>query len=113
MSAFYPNINIIAMSLLETCPNEYDVCVAQTQRLPLVKLVMLCFFLLDMFDKTRSGRIDLFGFSALWDFMQRWKALFQQFDRDRSGCISSTELHQGNVVIRDETVMRARGKQLK
>lgn len=50
--------------------------------------------MINMFDKTRSGRIDLFGFSALWDFMQRWKALFQQYDRDRSGCISSTELHQ-------------------
>ncbi|XP_074542207.1 peflin [Halichoeres trimaculatus] len=53
-----------------------------------------CLMMINMFDKTRSGRIDLFGFSALWDFMQRWKALFQQFDRDRSGCISSAELHQ-------------------
>lgn len=48
-----------------------------------------------MFDKTRSGRIDAFGFSALWDFMQRWRALFQQYDRDRSGCISAMELQQG------------------
>lgn len=55
---------------------------------------VLCFSL-DMFDKTRSGRIDMFGFSALWDFMQRWRALFQQYDRDRSGSISGTELHQG------------------
>lgn len=53
------------------------------------------YFLLDMFDKTRSGQIDLFGFSALWDFMQRWRALFQQFDRDRSGTINGTELQQG------------------
>lgn len=52
-------------------------------------------FLLDMFDKTRTGRMDLFGFSALWDYMQRWRALFQQYDRDRSGCISGMELHQG------------------
>lgn len=50
--------------------------------------------MINMFDKTRSGRIDLFGFSALWDFMQRWRALFQQYDRDRSGSISGTELHQ-------------------
>lgn len=53
-----------------------------------------CLMMINMFDKTRSGRIDAYGFSALWDFMQRWRALFQQYDRDRSGCISSTELHQ-------------------
>lgn len=50
--------------------------------------------MINMFDKTRSGRMDLFGFSALWDFMQRWRALFQQYDRDRSGTINGTELHQ-------------------
>lgn len=55
-------------------------------------------FLSDMFDKTRSGRMDLYGFSALWDFMQRWRALFQHYDRDRSGCISSMELQQGIAV---------------
>ncbi|XP_037651511.1 peflin [Sebastes umbrosus] len=53
-----------------------------------------CLMMINMFDKTRSGRMDLFGFSALWDFMQRWRALFQQYDRDRSGTISGTELHQ-------------------
>lgn len=59
------------------------------------KCAALLFFLLDMFDKTRTGRIDLLGFSALWDFMQRWRALFQQYDRDRSGSISGMELQQG------------------
>ncbi|XP_020788349.1 peflin [Boleophthalmus pectinirostris] len=53
-----------------------------------------CLMMINMFDKTKTGRIDMFGFSALWDFMQRWRALFQQYDRDRSGCISGTELHQ-------------------
>lgn len=59
----------------------------------------LFFFMLDMFDKTRSGQIDLFGFSALWDFMQRWRALFQQYDRDHSGTISGAELHQGDKLL--------------
>lgn len=53
-----------------------------------------CLMMINMFDKTRSGRMDLFGFSALWEFMQRWRALFQHYDRDRSGCISGAELHQ-------------------
>ncbi|KAM9738127.1 peflin [Menidia menidia] len=53
-----------------------------------------CLMMINMFDKTRSGRIDVLGFSALWDFMQRWRALFQQYDRDRSGSISGSELHQ-------------------
>uniref|UniRef100_A0A3Q0QXF9 Peflin n=1 Tax=Amphilophus citrinellus TaxID=61819 RepID=A0A3Q0QXF9_AMPCI len=53
-----------------------------------------CLMMINMFDKTRSGQIDLFGFSALWDFLQRWRALFQQFDRDRSGTISGAELQQ-------------------
>ncbi|KAJ8402881.1 hypothetical protein AAFF_G00361950 [Aldrovandia affinis] len=54
----------------------------------------LCVFGPDMFDKTRSGRMDVFGFSALWVFMQQWRAIFQQYDRDRSGSISGNELHQ-------------------
>lgn len=48
-----------------------------------------------MFDKTKSGRIDVYGFSALWKFIQQWKNLFQQYDRDCSGSISYTELQQG------------------
>ncbi|XP_061596981.1 peflin [Cololabis saira] len=53
-----------------------------------------CLMMINMFDKTRTGRIDLFGFSALWEFMQQWRVLFQQYDRDRSGSISGMELHQ-------------------
>ncbi|XP_068603791.1 peflin [Brachionichthys hirsutus] len=56
-----------------------------------------CLMMINMFDKTRTGRIDLFGFSALWDFMQRWRALFQQYDRDQSGSISGVELQQALV----------------
>ena len=54
-----------------------------------------------MFDKTKSGRIDVYGFSALWKFIQQWKNLFQQYDRDRSGSISYTELQQGEGRGRD------------
>ncbi|TSK31422.1 Peflin [Bagarius yarrelli] len=53
-----------------------------------------CMMMINMFDKTKTGRIDLFGFSALWQFLQQWRAIFHQFDRDRSGSINSNELHQ-------------------
>lgn len=82
--------------------NTLDICAAFHKTEPralcepcLSPMCCILFFLLDMFDKTRSGRMDLFGFSALWDFMQRWRALFQQYDRDRSGSISGMELQQG------------------
>ncbi|XP_006031307.1 peflin [Alligator sinensis] len=53
-----------------------------------------CLMMINMFDKTKSGRIDLFGFSALWRFIQQWKNLFQQYDRDHSGSINFSELQQ-------------------
>ncbi|KAM8787888.1 peflin isoform 1-T1 [Rhynchonycteris naso] len=53
-----------------------------------------CLMMINMFDKTKSGRIDVYGFSALLKFIQRWKNLFQQYDRDHSGSISHTELQQ-------------------
>ncbi|XP_004850882.2 peflin isoform X2 [Heterocephalus glaber] len=54
-----------------------------------------CLMMINMFDKTKSGHIDVYGFSALWKFIQQWKNLFQQYDRDHSGSISYTELQQG------------------
>ncbi|XP_077338072.1 peflin [Lithobates pipiens] len=53
-----------------------------------------CTMMLNMFDRGQSGKIDLYGFSALWTYLQQWKSLFQQYDRDRSGSISYAELHQ-------------------
>ena len=37
----------------------------------------------------------MYGFSALLRFIQQWKNLFQQYDRDQSGSISFSELQQG------------------
>lgn len=39
--------------------------------------------------------MDVYGFSALLRFIQQWKNLFQQYDRDQSGSISFSELQQG------------------
>uniref|UniRef100_A0A8U7NT96 Peflin n=1 Tax=Corvus moneduloides TaxID=1196302 RepID=A0A8U7NT96_CORMO len=53
-----------------------------------------CLLMINMFDKTRSGRIDVYGFSALLRFIQQWRSLFQQYDTDQSGSISFSELQQ-------------------
>ncbi|XP_061453506.1 peflin isoform X2 [Rhineura floridana] len=53
-----------------------------------------CLMMMNMFDKTKGGRMDLYGFSALWRFIQQWRNLFQQYDRDGSGSINCNELHQ-------------------
>ncbi|NXP14372.1 PEF1 protein, partial [Thinocorus orbignyianus] len=53
-----------------------------------------CLLMINTFDKTRSGRIDVYGFSALMRFIQQWKNLFQQYDRDQSGSIGFSELQQ-------------------
>ncbi|XP_068015396.1 peflin [Melanerpes formicivorus] len=53
-----------------------------------------CTLMINMFDRSRSGRIDVYGFSALLRFIQQWRSLFQQYDRDQSGSISLHELQQ-------------------
>ncbi|XP_067167639.1 peflin isoform X2 [Apteryx mantelli] len=53
-----------------------------------------CMLMLNMFDKTGSGRMDVYGFSALLRFIQQWRNLFQQYDRDQSGSVSFSELQQ-------------------
>ncbi|NXA69965.1 PEF1 protein, partial [Mohoua ochrocephala] len=58
-----------------------------------------CLLMINMFDKTRSGRIDVYGFSALLRFIQQWRSLFQQYDRDQSGSISFSELQQGGIQL--------------
>lgn len=58
---------------------------------------MIEFSILGMFDRDRSGQIDLNEFQALWTYIHQWKAVFDQFDRDRSGSIDVNELNNGKI----------------
>jgi Ca2+-binding EF-hand superfamily protein len=55
--------------------------------------VETCRLMIGMFDRDRSGQIDLTEFQGLWTYIQQWKAVFEQYDRDRSGSIDANELH--------------------
>lgn len=52
-----------------------------------------CRLMIGMFDRDRSGQIDLNEFQALWTYIHQWKGIFDQFDRDRSGSIDAIELN--------------------
>ncbi|XP_076453957.1 sorcin-like isoform X1 [Babylonia areolata] len=51
-----------------------------------------CRLMIGMFDKDRSGTIDIHEFAALWKYIQDWKGCFDRFDTDRSGNIDGNEL---------------------
>lgn len=44
-----------------------------------------------MFDRTRRGMIQFEEFKRLWQYLHRWKNIFDKFDMDRSGTISQQE----------------------
>ena len=47
-----------------------------------------------MFDKNQSGTIDLQEFQELYNFIQGWRAIFNQYDRG-SGKLGQNELQTG------------------
>lgn len=51
-----------------------------------------CRLMIGMFDRDRSGTIDVNEFAALWKYVQDWKSCFDRFDTDRSGNIDAREL---------------------
>ena len=50
----------------------------------------------DMFDKTKSGTIDIYEFGDLFKYVNQWKGTFESIDTDRSGAIEFQELTRGN-----------------
>ncbi|XP_065193305.1 sorcin-like [Sycon ciliatum] len=53
-----------------------------------------CRLMIGMFDKDRTGTIDVQEFASLWKYVNEWKSCFDRFDRDRSGNIDASELLQ-------------------
>ena len=45
-------------------------------------------------DKTRNT-ISIYEFGDLYRYINQWKAIFEGFDRDRSGYIEHAELMSG------------------
>lgn len=45
-----------------------------------------------------SGTIELNEFQALWNYIQQWKGVFEQFDQNRSGQIDFNELCNGKLI---------------
>jgi len=52
-----------------------------------------------MFDRDRSGSIELHEFQALWTYIGQWRQIFDQYDRDRSGAIDGSELHNSKFTL--------------
>jgi len=50
--------------------------------------------MVDMFDRDRTGQINIQEFSSLFSYINQWKSLFESIDRDRSGFIEHSELSQ-------------------
>merc|ERR1711963_929563 len=53
-----------------------------------------CRMMVDMFDRDKTGQINLQEFSSLFNYINQWKSLFESIDRDRSGFIEQAELTQ-------------------
>jgi Ca2+-binding EF-hand superfamily protein len=51
-----------------------------------------------MFDRDRSGTIDVNEFQVLYNYINQWLATFRTYDRDGSGHIEEPELTQGMVL---------------
>merc|ERR1712072_913018 len=47
-----------------------------------------------MYDKDKTGTIDIHEFQKLFASINQWKAVFESHDKDRSGRIEQAELEQ-------------------
>ncbi len=52
-----------------------------------------------MYDKDKTGTIDVNEFQQLFESINQWKGVFEGYDSDRSGRIEQNELIQGEINI--------------
>lgn len=50
--------------------------------------------MINMFDTNLTGTIDINEFGKLFNYIQQWKAMFEGYDKDRSGQINQDEFNQ-------------------
>ena len=50
--------------------------------------------MINMFDSNLTGTIDVNEFGKLFQYINQWKAMFEGYDRDRSGQIDQGEFTQ-------------------
>jgi len=53
-----------------------------------------CRMMIDMFDTTKTGEININDFGALFNYINQWKAMFEGLDKDKSGLIDNNEYTQ-------------------
>ncbi|XP_034252987.1 peflin isoform X8 [Thrips palmi] len=53
-----------------------------------------CNLMIGMFDKDKSGTIDINEFQQLYNYVNQWLGTFRSYDRDQSGHIEEPELAQ-------------------
>jgi len=53
-----------------------------------------CQLMISMFDRDRSGTINLQEFGQLFQFISQWTNIYRQFDKDNSGSIDEGEFNQ-------------------
>lgn len=52
-----------------------------------------------MFDKDRSGHINVEEFDKLYTYVNQWLAVFKTYDTDQSGHIEEEELSKGKFLF--------------
>lgn len=58
-----------------------------------------CKLMIGMFDRDKTGTIDINEFQQLFSYINQWLAVFKNYDRDQSGHIEEHELQQGILQI--------------
>lgn len=48
-----------------------------------------------MFNRDRTGTIDVYEFEKLYNYINQWLQIFKTYDQDSSGHIEEAELAQG------------------